>query len=142
MSANNNCTFMGRFTANPELRTTQNGKKFCSFTLAVDGRSREDAATFVNFTAWEKQAEFIAQYFTKGKRILVNGELRNNNYTDKDGNKHSTYIVRVGEAMFCESKSSGSGESYSKTSESAASDKASERAISVTADDVDGDLPF
>lgn len=142
MSANNNCTFMGRLTADPELKTTQNGKKLCSFTLAVDGRNKEGTATFVNFTAWEKQAEFIAQYFTKGRRMLVNGELCNNSYTDKDGNKRSSYIVRVGETMFCDSKTTSSNDVCSKSNEPAASNKTNERAAAVTADDVDGDLPF
>ena len=144
MSANNNCTFMGRLTATPELRSTQNGKKFCTFTLAVSGRSKEDDTTFVNFTSWEKQAEFIAQYFTKGSRMLVNGELRNRSYTDKDGNKRNTFEVRVSDVTFCENKNSSGGESsnHTKSATDTIPRNTKVEMVELSASDVDGDLPF
>ena len=146
MSANNNCTFMGRLTADPELRSTQNGKKFCTFTLAVSGRSKDDDTTFVNFTSWEKQAEFIAQYFTKGSRMLVNGELRSRSYTDKEGNKRNTFEVRVGDVTFCESKGGGNtsstGSSYGKSTTDTIPRNTKVEIVELSASDVDGDLPF
>ena len=130
---------MGRLTATPELKTTQNGKKVCSFTLAVDGRGKDAAADFINFSAWEKQAEFITKYFVKGARMLVNGSLHNRSYTDKDGNKRWTSEILVNEAAFCESKSGGN--SQAQNSAPAQKAQKSEKP-EVTDAEVDGDLPF
>ena len=63
---------IGRFTRNPELRTTQNGTTFCNFTLAVDRRFKNDNgpdADFINCTAWGRTAEVINQYLSKGQQV-------------------------------------------------------------------------
>ena len=88
----NQCIFRGRLTAKPELRTTQNGKSVTSFSLAVrrdmpyaDGAPTAD---FVDFVAWNKQAETITQYVDKGDELFItDSSCRPSEFTDKDGNK-------------------------------------------------------
>ena len=63
----NNCTFQGRFAADPEMRTTQSGLTVASFRMAVDrdnvGQDGRRATDWLNFVAWRKTAEFVCQYF-------------------------------------------------------------------------------
>ena len=97
---------MGRLTADPELRTTNNGISVTSFSVAVNRNySKENQTDFINCVAWRQNADFITKYFTKGQMIAIKGSLQQNSYTDKDGNKRTTYDVVVESADFCGSKS-------------------------------------
>ena len=93
---------LGRPTADPEVRYTPDGKMVATFTLAVD-RIKE-GADFIRCQAWEKRAEFIQKYITKGKKILVEGRIRTGSYTDKDGKKIYTTDVIVNGVEFAEKK--------------------------------------
>lgn len=103
---------MGRLTAQPELRTTNSGISVTSFSVAVnrsyskDGNNQTD---FINCVAWRNNAEFITKYFGKGQMIAIKGSLQQSSYTDKDGNKRTTYDVVVDSADFCGSKAESGG---------------------------------
>ena len=103
----NNCVFVGRLVAKPELRTTASGTSVCAFTLAVDrrfgGANGEKTADFIDFVAWRQTAEFICKWFDKGNKIGVSGELQTRLY-EKDGKKHKVSEVVVSAAEFVESK--------------------------------------
>ena len=64
------------------------------FGVAVQGQTKDDVV-FVNCTAFNAQAEFLAKWFKKGSPIELEGRLTNDNYTDIDGGKHYTYKVVV-----------------------------------------------
>ena len=85
----NKVIMMGRIVNDPELKTTPNGVSTCSFRIAVDRRfqqkGEEKKSDFFNVTAWRQQAEFVRNYFAKGRMILVEGELQTRAYTDKNG---------------------------------------------------------
>ncbi len=92
----NKVFIMGRFGKSPELRTTESGKSFMRASLAVPREYGEkNAADFFNITAWGKTAETIAQYFDKGKPILVEGHLQTNKYDDKNGQTHYNTEILV-----------------------------------------------
>ena len=104
----NQCNFIGRITASPELKATPSGKSVCNFTLAVE-RKFKDAdgkpiVDFVDFTSWGNQAEFICKWFDKGVRIAVTGELQTRTYTDKDGNNRKAVEVLVNTVEFADGK--------------------------------------
>lgn len=88
----NKLFLMGRLVADPEFSMTQNGIPMCRFRIAVDHgyakQGEEKQADFFNITCWRQQAEFVNQWFTKGKPIIVEGKIQNNNYTDNNGVKH------------------------------------------------------
>lgn len=94
----------GRFVRDPEMRRTNSGKAVASFTLAVDRPGKDNGAAFIPCVAWEKTAEFINNYFTKGNAIVVEGRLDSRDWNDKDGNKRTAYEVVVTQAHFCEKK--------------------------------------
>ena len=113
----NKVILIGRLVADPEYRQTQSGIPVCRFRIAVNRPKRKDAeqeADFIGCTAWRTTAEFISRYFTKGSKIVVEGQLRNNDYTDNNGVKHYGMDVLVDAVEFGESKqaSSGSGGGY------------------------------
>ena len=99
----------GRLTKEPELRQTQSGIAVVRFTVAVDrpySKDKEREADFIECTAWRQTAEFVSRYFSKGSAIIVEGQLRNNNYEDKNKVKHYSYTVLVDNVHFAESKKS------------------------------------
>jgi single-strand DNA-binding protein len=106
----NKVIIMGRLCADPELRNTQSGVPVCRIRVAVNRPYRKDQeqqADFINCTAWRTSAEFIARNFTRGKMIIVEGSLRNNDFTDNNGTKHYGMDVLVDAVSFGESKGGG-----------------------------------
>ena len=97
-------TIMGRLTADPELKTTQNGVSVCAFTVAVDrdyvSQGQERQTDFIDVVAWRGTAEFICRYFSKGSMIAVSGALQSRNFEDKNGNKRKVLELRVEHASF------------------------------------------
>ena len=106
----NRIILMGRLTKDPELKTTQSGVTMCRFSIAVDraySKGQEKQTDFIDITAWRQTAEFVAKYFSKGRMILVEGKLQNNNYTDQNGVKHYQNVVIADSVAFCGDKSGG-----------------------------------
>ena len=104
----NLCAFTGRFTATPELKTTPNGKSVCSFTLAVERRFKgsdgKPVVDFVDFCAWEHNAEFICKWFDKGVKVAVTGELQTRTYADNEGKNRKVVEVLVSTVEFADGK--------------------------------------
>ena len=99
---------MGRLARDPELRQTTTGKNVASFTLAVDrGRKDENGQNqtdWLNVVAWEKTAEFVCRYFSKGNLIAVTGRLQSRSYQDKNGNNRTAVEVLASQVSFCGKK--------------------------------------
>lgn len=100
----NHIDLMGRLTADPELRRTNNGKAVVSFTLAVDRDFGDKETDFIECVAWQNTAEFVSKYFSKGRMAVVSGRLQIRGWTDKDGNKRKTAEVVADNVYFGDSK--------------------------------------
>lgn len=104
----NKSLLMGRFTKDPELRSTGQGTSVASFSLAVDrdfkGQNGERETDFINCVAWRQTAEFICNYFKKGSMAIVEGSLQTRPYEDAEGKKRSATEVIVNNIYFGESK--------------------------------------
>ena len=97
----NQVILMGRLTRDPEQRTTTSGKGVVSFSIAVDRGGQEDTADFFNVTAWEKLGDLVMQYLSKGRRVLVQGRLRQDSWDDKEtGKKQSRIEVTATDVTF------------------------------------------
>jgi len=130
----NKAIIMGRLTHEPELRQTGTGHSVCSFSIAVNNGYGENRRTdFINCVAWNKTAEFVSRYFTKGKMIIVIGRITTRAWEDKNGKRCYATDVVADEVSFGESKGTAS---ESKPSLSEAID---EGFLSVEPDD---DMPF
>ena len=100
----NSFNALGRLTHDPELAQTQDGKSLVKFRVAIDrgfkDQNGQRQSDFVNFTAWDKTAEFICRYFKKGQMIGLSAQFRNNNWTDQNGQKRYDYYFAVRDAFF------------------------------------------
>lgn len=105
----NKVIMMGRLTKDPEIRYAQSGSAVGSFSLAVDRRFKRDGepdADFFNCTAFGKTAEFVEKYLKKGTKVVIDGRLQNDSYTNKDGQKVTSTKIYVDTMEFAESKQS------------------------------------
>ena len=112
----NRVILMGRITQDLELRTTAGGQSVLTFNIAVDRnfvkQGEERQADFITCVAWRQQAEFINRYFSKGRMIAIEGNLRSRTY-DKNGTKHYVTEVYVDQVSFTgERANQGSGDGY------------------------------
>ena len=115
----NQVILMGRLTRDPEQRSTSTGKTIASFSIAVDRGGQEDAADFFNVTAWEKLGELVMQYLAKGRRVLVQGRLRQDTWDDKEtGKKQSRIEVVATDVTFLDGPNGGDGGSSAPTASS------------------------
>lgn len=103
----NKIILMGRLTRDPDVKYSQEGKAYARFSLAVDRRYKKEGgptADFFNCTAFGKTAEFCEKYLRKGTKILLDGELQNNNYTNQEGQTVYSMQILVNSLEFAESK--------------------------------------
>jgi single-strand DNA-binding protein len=108
MASFNKVILIGNLCADPELKTTPNGVSVTSFSLAVGRRKvkdQEPQTDFINIVAWRNTAEFICNYFQKGKAILIVGTLQTRTWNDQNGQKRYVTEVVAEEAQFVEKKS-------------------------------------
>lgn len=93
----NKVILTGRLTKDAELRATFTGTDVTSFTLAVDGYSKEqdNNTNFINCVAWNQQAKFITTYCKKGSLVAIEGRLQTRTFDRKDGSKATVTEVVV-----------------------------------------------
>jgi single-strand DNA-binding protein len=83
---------IGNLGNDPEMRYTPGGKAVASFSLAVN--SRKDHTVWFRVSMWEKQAEIVSQYLTKGSKVMVIGEIEEARpWTDRDGKQRASLEV-------------------------------------------------
>jgi single-strand DNA-binding protein len=137
----NQVILMGRLTRDPEQRTTGTGKTIVSFSIAVDRGGQDDTADFFNINAWEKLGELVMQYLSKGRRVLVQGRLRQERWDDKEtGKKQSRIEVTASDVTFLDGPSDGARQSDDPTLSSASKGKKSDDVIIEDIDDKPIDL--
>lgn len=118
----------GRLTKDVSLLFGQSGTPYTSFTVAVNRYSKDkDLTDFILCTAFNKTAEFIAEYFRKGQEILIKGNVKVDSY-EKDGNKITRQYIIVENVEFVGSK---------KEDENSTKDNSE-----VTVDNIDDEFPF
>ena len=98
----NKAILIGRLTKDIEIRKTQTGKSVVNFTLAVN--RNKDEADFIQCQAWNKTAEIMHSYLSKGSQIAVEGRIQTRNYEDNTGRKVYVTEVIVDRFEFLESR--------------------------------------
>ena len=106
----NKVLLLGRLTKDIELRYSQSGVAFASFTLAVPRKFSKEGekkqSDFISCKVFGKTAEFMSKYLAKGSQIAIEGRLQTGSY-EKDGVKHYTTDVMIESIDFADSKKSG-----------------------------------
>lgn len=111
----NKIILIGRLTKDVELRYTQvTNTAVASFTLAVDRKftkhDNEKQTDFFNVIAWNKLAENISKYLSKGKQVAISGRLETRSWNDESGQKHNTIEIIAEEASFIDPKNKKNNE--------------------------------
>jgi len=96
----NKAFVLGRLTRDPESRTTPNGQKVTSMSIATnrvfkgkDG-SKQEQVEFHNVVMWSRLAEIAAQYLTKGQEVMIEGRIQTRSWDGQDGvKKYRTEII-------------------------------------------------
>ncbi len=159
----NKITIVGNLGRDPELRYTPQGAAVCSFSMATNEKRRDksgelqDITTWFKVTLWRNQAENAAKYLTKGSPVYIEGRLRIEEWTDRDGNNRYTLDVQATDMQFIGSRGDGAGggeytgggahhdeePAFSGGAPSGASaSSSSSGAATVPAPDADDDIPF
>lgn len=93
----NKAFLIGRLTKDPELRYTESNKAIANFTVAIDRQytnsQGEKETDFINIVTFQKQAENIKKYVTKGSLVAADGRIQTRSYEDKDGKR--VYVTEV-----------------------------------------------
>ena len=93
----NRVVLTGRLTRDVELKATSTGNNVASFTVAVDGFTKdqngETISSFINCVAWSNSAKFVSTYCKKGSLVALEGRLQSRSYDRKDGTK--AYVTEV-----------------------------------------------
>lgn len=102
----NKIILVGNLGRDPELKYTPQGTPVCSFTMATNERRRDragetqDITTWFRVKIWGRQAETASQYLTKGRPVYIEGRLRLEEWTDRDGNKRQSLEVNATDMQF------------------------------------------
>ena len=101
----NSVVLVGRLAQDPELRyIAGTGMPVATFTLAVSreftDKNGERGVDFIDIQAWNKQAETVANYLKKGNMVSVNGSIRVETYTDREGNRRRSFRINASRVEF------------------------------------------
>lgn len=119
MASYNKITIIGHLGRDPELRYTPQGTPVCDFSVATSEKRKDQAGegneitTWFRISVWGKLGELANQYLSKGRQVYIEGRLRQEDYTDRDGNKRTSLKVSATEVQFLGSRPDESAQSGS-----------------------------
>ncbi len=109
-SLRNKVQLIGNLGNNPEIRTTESGKKLVKLSVATNETytnakgEKVKETQWHNLIAWGKLADIAEKYLNKGSEVAVEGKLITRDYTDKEGNKKYVTEIQVNELLMLGSK--------------------------------------
>ena len=142
----NKVIMMGRLTRDPEVRYGgANNTAVARYSIAVDRKIKREgqpSADFFNCTSFGKQGEFVEKYLRKGTKVVIEGELQNDNYTNKEGQMVYGMRIIVGSIEFAESKNSASNNATSEPAAPTMEAPSFEDGFMNIPDGIEDELPF
>jgi single-strand DNA-binding protein len=140
----NKIILVGNLGRDPELRYTPQGTPVCSFSLATNERRKDrntgennDITTWFRVTLWGRQAETASQYLTRGRPVYIEGRLRVEEWTDRDGKPRHTLEVHATDMQFIGGGRSEEGAAPARAAAAAPGESAPE-----PTELSDDDIPF
>jgi single-strand DNA-binding protein len=115
MASFNRIIIVGYLGRDPEIRYTPDGQAVCNFSIATTERRKDrsgdaqDITTWFRVTLWGRKAEVANQYLSKGKQVYLEGTLRQEEWTDRDGLKRTSLVVNATDVQFLTPKGDESG---------------------------------
>lgn len=111
-SSFNNVILEGRLTRDPEFIKTKNNRSLCKFAIANNryyyrNETFEEEVSYFDIVVWGNVAERAAKHLRKGRRVIVNGRLKQDRFVDKEGRNRSKIEVNANEVKFLDRKEAG-----------------------------------
>jgi single-strand DNA-binding protein len=135
----NTVQLIGHVGKNPEIKTSSNGKKYATFSLATSERMKQqdgtykDNTTWHNILLWENRAELAEKYIVKGSMLGIQARLTNRQIKNADGSTRNEYALQVLEMMMLGGKRGG---------DQSATPNMPANSTLVSAKDIEENLPF
>lgn len=157
MASRNKVELIGRLGQDPEVRTTTNGTKVASLSVATSERWRDkttgeqrEATEWHRVVLWDKLAELAEQYLFKGSEVLLVGKLQTRKWQDQSGqDRYTTEVVLQGpraEMQFlgkpANDNNQGDGQQQQRQQYSGGGQQQRQANNPPPADDFDQDIPF
>lgn len=142
----NKAFLIGRLTRDPELRYSSSNAAIVNFSIAIDRQytnsQGQRETDFINIVAFQKQAENIKKYVSKGSLVAVDGRIQTRNYEDKDGKRVYVTEVVADRVQFLSSNNSNNVSSTTSDGDVSPSDFQTENNVKETnvSDDVFADF--
>lgn len=141
----NKVILSGRCGKDPEKRMTNSGTPVTSVTLAVDrdfkDKNGNKETDWIDVVAYRETANFLANYFTRGRVAIVVGRLQVRTWTDKEGKQRRTSEIVAENIYFGDSKNSNTGTNYDNASANFGNSPSPASDFAMLDDD-DAQLPF
>lgn len=115
MASFNKIIIVGYLGRDPEMRYTPQGKAVCNFSVATTEKRKDrngepqEITTWFRVTAWERAAEACDMYLAKGSQVCVEGRLRVEEFTDREGAQRQSIEVAATDVHFLTQKEKGDG---------------------------------
>ena len=131
----NKITIVGYLGRDPELRYTPQGTALCKMSIATSEKRKnvagemEEHTTWFRVTAWGRQAELANEYLAKGRQVYIEGRLRLEEYTDREGQKRFSAEVSANDIQFLGNRAESPGANIQEELESAGQSPAAAPAV-------------
>ncbi len=148
MASMNLVALIGNLTRDPQLSYTSGNMAVCEFGIAInEKRKGQEKVHFIDCKAFDKSAEFVNQYFRKGKAIQIIGKLAYSSWVTTDGQKRSKVEVIANDVSFAGGREDGEGAtprqpSSPRPARSAPRREEPEEDPNLPPSDADSDIPF
>jgi single-strand DNA-binding protein len=147
MASFNKIIIVGYLGRDPEIRYTPQGQAVCNFSIATTEKRKDNAGeaqditTWFRVTLWGRQAEVANQYLSKGKQVYIEGRLRQNEYTDREGVRRTSLEINATDIHFLGARGEEGGVAAhaQPSSGQAASNQGEDQDYGGTSD---SDIPF
>ena len=92
----NKVFLIGRLSRDPELSHTTSGMPVCQINVAISrpvSQGSEPQTDFINVVVWNRQAENVARFLSKGRQVAIEGRIQTRNYDNTEGKR--LYVTEV-----------------------------------------------
>ncbi len=147
----NKIIIVGNLGRDPELRYTPQGNAVCNFSMATNEKRRDksgelqDITTWFRITLWGRQAENASKYLQKGNAVYIEGRLKLDEWTDREGNTRQTLDVTATDMQFLGGGARAEEMSAAASGTGGGTNEFTSSSTETASDDTDGgddDIPF
>lgn len=143
MASFNKITIVGYLGRDPELRHIPSGNAVCNFSIATTEKNKDkESTTWFRVTVWGKQGENCNEYLRKGSQVYVEGRLRQEEYTDRDGMKRYNLEVNASDVKFLSTRNGGGDRDEAPADKQARREVLSKEQVEKVQDEIDEEIPF